>query len=126
MVSQPGVWFVGLQSLNYITHRLFIPQKIECCEQFGVNGQRTLYITGVETSCTDDLSAVNGKISGITRIPDDLHQPKGRTLVVYGTEQAIENINPATLGSLQALQILQGSGFLEPLRMYFRKKKAKS
>lgn len=77
---------------------------MDLCEQFGVNSQRTLYITGVEASCTDDdisnVFAANGKISGIIRIPEELNQPRGRTLVEYGTDQAIEKINPATLGEL--------------------------
>lgn len=77
---------------------------MELCDRFQVNSQTTLYITGVESSCSDDdindVFVVNGKISKIVRIPNEPDQPQGRTLIEYESEQAILKIDPATLGEL--------------------------
>ena len=79
---------------------------MDLCGRFQVNGQKTLNLTGVEQSCTDDdisdVFVTNGKISKIIRIPDEPHQPQGTTLVIYKSEQAILKIDPVTLGELQS------------------------
>lgn len=48
------------------------------------------------------MFVTNGKISKIIRVPDEPHQPQGRTLVIYESEQAILKIDPITLGELQS------------------------
>ncbi|XP_049423362.1 uncharacterized protein LOC125883185 [Epinephelus fuscoguttatus] len=79
---------------------------MDLCGRFQVDGQKTLYVTGVEQSCTDDgisdVFVTNGKISKIIRVPDEPYQPRGRTLVIYESEQAILKIDPVTLGELQS------------------------
>ncbi len=79
---------------------------MDLCGRFQVDGQKALYVTGVERSCTDDdisdVFVTNGKISKIIRVPDEPHQPQGRTLVIYESEQAILKIDPVTLGELQS------------------------
>lgn len=78
--------------------------EMDLCKRFQADSQKTLYVTGVETSYSDDDIAdffrVNGKVSKIIRIPNEPHQPEGRTLIVYDSEQAILKIDPSTLGEL--------------------------
>lgn len=77
---------------------------MDLCDRLGVNSQTTLYVTGVESSCGDDVIVdvfrANGKISKIIRIPDEPNQPEGRTLIEYESDLAIIKIDPATLGEL--------------------------
>lgn len=79
---------------------------MDLCGRFQVDYQKTLYVTGVEQSCADDdvsdVFVTNGKISKIIRIPDEPHQPQGRTLVTYESEQAILKVDPVTLGELKS------------------------
>lgn len=77
---------------------------MELCDRLGVNSQTTLYVTGIEGSCSvDDITdvfLVNGEISKIIRIPNEPNQPEGRTLIEYESDLAIVKIDPATLGEL--------------------------
>ncbi|XP_039900907.1 zinc finger CCHC domain-containing protein 12-like [Simochromis diagramma] len=77
---------------------------LDLCERFRVDSQKTLLITGIERHRSEhditNVFEVNGKISNIVRVPDEPHQPEGRTLIVYESEQAILKIDPSTLGEV--------------------------
>ncbi|CAL9689979.1 unnamed protein product [Knipowitschia caucasica] len=78
--------------------------EMDLCERFRADSQKTLYVTGIGRSFSDDdisdVFGVNGEISNIIRIPNEPHQPQGRTLIVYESEQAILKVDPSTLGEL--------------------------
>lgn len=78
--------------------------ELDLCQRFRVDSKRTLYVTGVDESYSDDdisdIFVINGKISKVIRVPDEPHQPKGRGLVEYESEQSILKIDPSTLGEL--------------------------
>lgn len=77
---------------------------MDLCRRFDVDGQCSLFVTGVEGIYTDDdiasVFSVNGKVSRIVRIPDESNQPEGRVLIQYLSDQAISKINPQILGDL--------------------------
>ncbi|XP_038125367.1 zinc finger CCHC domain-containing protein 12-like [Cyprinodon tularosa] len=77
---------------------------MDLCERFAADSQKTLYVTGVTASHSDndisDVFGANGKISKIVRVPNEPHQPEGRTLIMYESEQAILKIDPSTLGEI--------------------------
>lgn len=77
---------------------------MDICKRFGVNGQNSLYVTGIGSDYTDEeistVFEVNGDISKIVRIPDESGQPEGRTLIEYTSDRSISRIDPITLGTL--------------------------
>lgn len=78
--------------------------KLDLCEHFQADSQKTLFVTGIERRCSGDditnVSEVNGTISKVARVPDEPRQPEGRTLIVYESEQAILEIDPSALGGV--------------------------
>lgn len=79
---------------------------MDICNRFGVNGQNSLYVTGIGSDYTDEeintVFKVNGDISKIVRIPDESGQPEGRALIQYASDRSISRIDPITLGTLQS------------------------
>ena len=77
---------------------------MDLCDPYSVNGQRSLFVTGVEDTYTNEeieqLFSTNGDISRIVRIPDDVNNPHGRVLIEYSTENSITKINPIVLGEI--------------------------
>lgn len=67
--------------------------------RFEVNGQNSLYVTGIGSDCTDEeidtVFKVNGDISKIVRIPNESGQPEGRALIQYASDRSISRINPS-------------------------------
>lgn len=72
--------------------------------RFGVNGQNSLYVTGIGKDHIDEeiitVLKINGDISKIVRIPDESGQPEGRALIEYPSNRSISRIDPITLGTL--------------------------
>ena len=77
---------------------------MDICNRFEVNGQNSLYVTGIGSDYTDEeintVFKVNGDISKIVRIPDESGQPEGRALIQYASDRSISRIDPITLGTL--------------------------
>lgn len=77
---------------------------MDICNRFGVDGQSSLYITGMKGDYTDVEIAstfeVNGEISKIVKIPDEPGQPEGRVLLQYVSDRSISRIDPITLGTI--------------------------
>ncbi|CAI5680231.1 unnamed protein product [Oreochromis niloticus] len=77
---------------------------MDICNRFEVNGQNTLYVTGIGPEYTDEeitaVFKVNGDISKLVRIPDELGQPEGRALIQYASDRSISRIDPITLGTV--------------------------
>ncbi|KAK0134621.1 Paraneoplastic antigen Ma1 [Merluccius polli] len=77
---------------------------MDICNRFEVNGQSSLFVTGIGSEYTDEeintVFEVNGDISKIVRIPDESGQPEGRALIQYASDRSISRIDPITLGTL--------------------------
>ena len=77
---------------------------MDICNRFDVDGQSSLYVAGVEGAYTDEEIAsvfeINGNISKIVRIPDELGQPEGRALIEYASDRSISRTDPSTLGTI--------------------------
>lgn len=77
---------------------------MDVCNRFNVNGQNSLYATGIEDFYTDEEIAnvfkVNGMISKIVRMLNEPRQPEGRALIDYASDRSISRIDPITLGTL--------------------------
>lgn len=77
---------------------------MDICNLFEVNGQNSLYVTGVGSDYTNEeistVFKVNGAISKIVRMPDESGQPGGRVLIQYVSDRSISRIDPVTLGTL--------------------------
>lgn len=77
---------------------------MDICNRFDVDGQSSLYATGIEGAYTDEEIAnvfeVNGNISKIVRIPNAPEQLEGRVLIEYASDRSISRIDPTTLGTL--------------------------
>lgn len=71
---------------------------MDVCDHFSVNGQSTLFVTGIEDIYTDkeieQVFLVYGSISQIVRIPH------GRVLIKYSTDKSITKIDPIVLGKI--------------------------
>ena len=77
---------------------------MDICNQFDVDGQSSLLVTGIEGDYSDveiaDVFGANGEVSKIVRIPDELEHPKGRALIEYASDRSISRIDPIILGTL--------------------------
>lgn len=77
---------------------------MDICNRFEVNGQNSLYVTGIGPEYTDEeitaVFKVNGDISKLVRIPDESGQPEGRALIQYASDRSISRIDPITLGTV--------------------------
>lgn len=77
---------------------------MDLCDRFGVNGQRTLLVTGVEDIYANEeveqVFSVNGSVSQVVRIPDVENEIQGRVLIEYSTDNAITKIDPTVLGKI--------------------------
>lgn len=77
---------------------------MDICNRFGVDGQRSLYITGIEGdyTCEEIASAftINGEVSKVVKVPDEPGQPEGRVLLQYVSDMSISKIDPITLGTV--------------------------
>lgn len=77
---------------------------LDICNRFGVDGQSSLYITGIKRDYTDEEMAgtfeVNGEVSKVVKIPDKPGQLEGRVLLQYASDKSISKIDPITLGTI--------------------------
>uniref|UniRef100_A0A8C5DCT6 CCHC-type domain-containing protein n=1 Tax=Gouania willdenowi TaxID=441366 RepID=A0A8C5DCT6_GOUWI len=77
---------------------------MDLCNRFGVDGQSSLYITGIDGDYTDEEIAstfeVNGEVSKIVKVPDEPGQPEGRVLLQYTSNRSISKIDPIILGTI--------------------------
>lgn len=93
---------------------------MDICNRFEVNGQNSLYVTGIGSDYTDEevdaMFKVNGDISKIVRIPDELGQPEGRALIQYASDRSISRIDPITLGTLPSPKDPSVSWFVRTIR----------
>ena len=93
---------------------------MDLCNRFEVNGQNSLYVTGIGSDCTDEeistVFKVNGDISKIVRIPDESGQPEGRALIQYASDRSISRIDPMTLGTVSSPKDPAMLWFTRPIR----------
>lgn len=77
---------------------------MDLCNRFNVNGQCSLYVTGIEGVYTDDditkVFEINGKVSKVARIPNEPNEVEGRVLIEYVSDKSISKIDPKILGDL--------------------------
>ncbi|KAL1254367.1 hypothetical protein QQF64_016596 [Cirrhinus molitorella] len=77
---------------------------MDLCNRFGVNGQNSLYVIGIENTCSiEDITGffeAHGEIAKVIRVPDEPEQPTGRVLIQYSSESSILKIDPDRLGDL--------------------------
>lgn len=93
---------------------------MDICNRFEVNGQNSLYVTGIGSDYTDEeintVFKVNGDISKIVRIPDESGQPEGRALIQYASDRSISRIDPITLGTVPSPRDPAVSWFARTIR----------
>ena len=93
---------------------------MDICNRFEVNGQNSLYVTGIGSDYTNEeintVFKVNGDISKIVRIPDESGQPEGRALIQYASDRSISTIDPITLGTLPSPKDPAVSWFARTIR----------
>lgn len=77
---------------------------MDVCNRFDVDGQCSLYITGIkgDYTCEEIASAftINGEVCKVVKVPDEPGQPKGRVLLQYVSDMSISKIDPITLGTV--------------------------
>uniref|UniRef100_A0AAQ6IIC4 Paraneoplastic antigen Ma-like C-terminal domain-containing protein n=1 Tax=Anabas testudineus TaxID=64144 RepID=A0AAQ6IIC4_ANATE len=77
---------------------------MDLCNRFDIDGQRSLYVTGIEGVYADidiaNVFEINGNISKVVKIPNEQNQPEGRALVEYVSEKSISKVDPKILGDI--------------------------
>lgn len=77
---------------------------MDICNRFGVDGQCSLYITGIKEDYTCEEIAntftINGTVSKVVKVPDEQGEPEGRVLLQYASDMSISKIDPITLGTV--------------------------